>query len=80
MQTKINRILASCLANSQESINADMHLFTDLYADSLTLLEIIITIGEQLGVELNEQDIDNLTTVNSLYKSVAKKMAYAEQG
>ncbi|CAI1685597.1 Acyl carrier protein [Serratia fonticola] len=73
MQNKINEIIISCLACEESDITPDKDLFMDLYVDSLALADIIFTTGECFCFEFTEDDIDMISTVESIYHIVAKK-------
>ncbi|QJU42311.1 acyl carrier protein [Serratia marcescens] len=67
MKEKINTILAKCLDCDISKISPEKCLFTELYIDSLMLIDIVIAIGIAFGIELTEKDIDKMSTVNSIY-------------
>lgn len=74
MNDKISVILQACLGCDKSEITPDKHLFTELYADSLALMDIITTLGETFSFEFTEADIDNISTVESIYQIVAARV------
>ncbi|WP_339058097.1 phosphopantetheine-binding protein [Candidatus Regiella endosymbiont of Tuberolachnus salignus] len=68
------QILATCFGCSEQDLSGEKHLINDLYADSLTLIDIVIMISEQLKIDMNEKDIININTVDDLYRWVENKI------
>ena len=56
---KIVDIVASKLDIDRKTITVDS-TFQDLGADSLDLLEIIMRLEEQFGIEINDEDAENM--------------------
>jgi acyl carrier protein len=57
--TKIIDIVASKLEIDKKTITTDA-TFQDLGADSLDLLEIIMRLEEQFGLEVNDEDAEKM--------------------
>lgn len=62
---KIVDIVASKLDVDKKSINMES-TFTDLGADSLDLLEIIMRLEEQFGIEINDEDAEKMTKMSDV--------------
>ena len=56
-------IIAEQLAKPEETISENSHFIDDLGADSLDLVEIIMTIEEKFGLEIPEAEQEKIKTV-----------------
>lgn len=62
---KLRKIIANQLGVEEDKITLDAHFIEDLNADSLDLVELIMAIEEDFGVEISDEDANQLTTVGS---------------
>lgn len=62
---KIVDIVAGKLDIDKKTITADS-TFQDLGADSLDLLEIIVRLEEQFGIEINDEDAEKMTKMSEV--------------
>lgn len=62
---KVVAIIADKLKIDKKTINEESTLL-DLGADSLDLVEIIMKLEEQFGIEINDEDADKLHNVLSV--------------
>ena len=60
---KIKKTVAEQLDIDEDSILETSNFTTDLHADSLALLEILIALEEEFGVEIGEGEGENIKTV-----------------
>jgi acyl carrier protein len=60
---KVIAIVAEQLAKPEDSISESSHFIDDLGADSLDLVEIIMTIEESFGLEIPESEQEKIKTV-----------------
>jgi acyl carrier protein len=49
-----------------ESVTRDTNIIDDLGADSLDVVEILMTVEEQFGLAIPEEEFPNLRTVSDL--------------
>lgn len=77
VRTKIRAILAEQFAILEANVHDDSKLVEDLGADSLDLVEIIMSLEETWGWELPTDKIDELAvwTVADLIRFVDQKLA-----
>lgn len=66
---KISSIIAEKLHIDGASINPQSTL-QDLGADSLDMVDIIMKIEEELGIEINDEDVEKLHNVQDLINYV----------
>ncbi|MBO5504946.1 MAG: acyl carrier protein [Clostridia bacterium] len=60
---KIKKTVAEQLDIEEDSILETSNFTTDLHADSLALLEILIALEEEFGIDLDEEESENIKTV-----------------
>jgi acyl carrier protein len=59
----------------REQIQPNAELVRDLGADSLDRVHIVFALEEEFGIEVDENDIEGIKTVEDLYLYVQKKKA-----
>ena len=62
----IQDIISKQLGIEKSAILPESNLLTDLDADSIEAVEIIMTIEDEFGVEIPEDSIENIVTVQDL--------------
>ncbi|MEA9444884.1 phosphopantetheine-binding protein [Candidatus Fukatsuia symbiotica] len=75
----IRQILVACLGCDEQDISGEKHLVDELYADSIALIDMVIMISEQLKLDMNEEDIIDINTVNDLYLWVENKKSLCDK-
>lgn len=63
---KIKTILADQLDIDEDSIEADSLLIEDLGADSLDAIDIIMSVEDEFGIEVPDEIIEKIETVNDI--------------
>ena len=63
---ELSQILARQLRVDVEKIDMSADIMEDLGADSLDVVEILMTVEEQFGLAIPEEEFPNLRTVNDL--------------
>ena len=63
---KIQNILAQQFEVSADSISADTHIGDDLGADSLDVVELIMSVEDEFGFSIPDEDAAELVTVGKL--------------
>ncbi len=67
---KVKDILVTQLDLDEESVTPDADIAEDLGADSLDVVELLMSIEDEFGVEIPEDEIGNIKTVNDLVKYI----------
>lgn len=73
-EEKINNIINEKLSVEYEDIKPDANFVEDLGADSLDLVELIMSLEEELDVDISDDDAENITTVQAAYDFVKDKL------
>lgn len=69
---KIQEILAEQFEVSADSINAETNLVDDLGADSLDVVELIMSVEDEFGISVPDEDAAGLTTVGKIAEYIEK--------
>ncbi len=63
---KVKAILADQFDVEEDSITMESSIQDDLGADSLDIMELMMTLGDEFDVQVDESEIENITTVGAL--------------
>ena len=69
---KIKEVIIDKLGVEEDSIKSESHFVNDLGADSLDTVELIMEFEEEFGVEIPDDDAENITTVGSAVDYIEK--------
>ena len=62
----MEKIIAEALGINQDSIKDESNFINDLGADSLNIVEIVMEIEDEYGIEIPDEDVEELNTVGDL--------------
>lgn len=71
---KIKKILAETLDVNEEELSADTNIATDLGADSLDVVEILMSIEDEFDIEIPDSEIENIRTIGELVEYIETNM------
>ncbi len=63
---KVKNILAAQFDVDEDSITPDTDILEDLGADSLDVMDLMMTLGDEFDMQVDESEIENITTVGAL--------------
>lgn len=72
---KVSEILAEQLDAEAGSITADTKLVEDLGADSLDVVDLVMTLEDEFDMEIPDEDIENVRTVGDIVKYLEEHTA-----
>ena len=67
---KIRDLLAEQLDIPADSITPGSDIIDDLEADSLTVLDMVMTLEDEFDIEIPDEDVEKLRTVGSVVSYV----------
>ena len=72
MEEKIINLIAEKLGKKKEQITLKTNLVEDLGADSLDVVELIMTFEDEFGVTLPDEDVAKMKTVGDIVAYINK--------
>lgn len=69
---RVNAIVAEQLGVEKESLVPEANLLDDLGADSLDVVELVMAIEEEFGIEVPDEDAEKMTTVKDAVEYIDK--------
>jgi acyl carrier protein len=67
---KVKALLAEQFSLKLDDITLDSDLVKDLGADSLDLVQLLITMEKEFGIVFNDDQIQNIKTVEDIVKFI----------
>ncbi len=71
---KIAALLAAQFEVDANSINADTDFVEDLNADSLDVVDMLMSLEDEFDVEIPDEEIENIHTVGDLVSFIEEHM------
>ena len=72
IQDKARALIASKMKLDESEVTPEKHLFNDLGADSLDVVELLMILEREFNVKFSENDTANVKTVGDLYDMIEK--------
>jgi acyl carrier protein len=72
---QLRKIIADQLGVEEERVTYEAHFIEDLNADSLDLVELIMALEEEFGVEISDEEANQLTTVGAAQEYISEHMS-----
>lgn len=66
MKDRILQIIAEQFNIDKDELTEDMNFQDDLNADSIELVELVMTIEEEFETEVSEEDLERLKTIGDV--------------
>ena len=67
---RIRELLAEQLDIDEEKITMDSNILEDFEADSLDVVDMVMSLEDEFGVEIPDEQIENLHTVGDVVRYV----------
>ena len=67
---KLRDIISEQLEISEELITMESNLMDDFDADSLDLVDLVMSVEDEFGVEVPEEAVENLKTVGDVVRFI----------
>ena len=69
---KIIALLADQFGKEESEIELSMDIAEDLGADSLDVVELLMSIEDEFGVEIPDEEVENLHTIGDVVNYISK--------
>lgn len=70
LETKVAEIIAEQLGVNQDEVTQEASFIEDLGADSLDTVELVMALEEEFGIEIPDEDAEQITTVGDAVKYI----------
>ncbi len=67
---KLAEIIADQLSVNVDDITPETSFADDLNADSLDLVEVIVTLEDELDIKIDDEELQNIKTVGDAYELI----------
>jgi acyl carrier protein len=71
---RFQKCAVEVLSVSTDQVKPDANFGNDLDADSLDLVELVMALEEEFGVEVPEEELEGIETVSQAYELVVAKL------
>lgn len=69
---KVRALIAQQLNLDENEITRESRLVDDLHADSLDIVELVMSLEEEIGTEISDEELSKLKTVGDIVAYVEK--------
>jgi len=63
VEEKVKRIIVDQLGVDEDEVKPEASFVDDLGADSLDVVELVMALEEEFGLEINDEDAEKISTV-----------------
>lgn len=70
---KITEILAEQLDADRDAMTMDTKIADDLGADSLDLVDLLMSVEDEFGIEIPDEDVENIQTIGDIVEYINSK-------
>ncbi|HZB03649.1 MAG TPA: acyl carrier protein [Actinomycetota bacterium] len=74
IEDRVRKVLVEQLARDESDVTTEARFEEDLDADSLDLVEVVLALEEELGVNIPEEEMEGVKTVGQAVDLVAEKL------
>ncbi len=74
VEEKVKNIIVEQLGVDSEAVKAEASFIDDLGADSLDIVELVMTMEEEFDLEIPDEDAEKIKTVNDVVTYIKTKV------
>ncbi len=71
--TKVKEMVASQLGKTEDEITPESSFLEDLGADSLDLVELIMSMEDEFGLEISDEEAEGIVTVQDAINFIVER-------
>ena len=71
---KVKEMLCEQLDVEEEKVTLEASIVDDLGADSLDVVDLIMSLEEEFDIEIPDEDVENMKTVGDIVKYIESKI------
>ena len=75
LETKVREIVAQQLGKNIDQVTPEASFRDDLGADSLDVVELVMALEEEFGVQIPDEDAEKISTVGQAIDYIKQKAA-----
>lgn len=75
LETKVREIVAQQLGKNVDQVTPEASFRDDLGADSLDVVELVMALEEEFGIQIPDEDAEKITTVGQAIEYIKQKAA-----
>lgn len=75
IETRVIKVIAEQLSVDEEQVKPEAHFADDLSADSLDLVELVMSLEKEFDCEIPDEEAEKLVTVQAAIDYVKKHQA-----
>ncbi len=72
---KVKAVVVEKLGVEPEKVTPDARFIEDLNADSLDIVELVMGLEDEFGLEISDEEAENIRTVGDAIKFIEEKTA-----
>ena len=76
---KVKEIIIEQLGVDDEKVNLDTNIQEDLGADSLDIVDLIMSLEEEYDIEIPDEDVEKIKLVDDIVKYIDGKLNKTEE-
>ncbi|HEX3037111.1 MAG TPA: acyl carrier protein [Thermodesulfobacteriota bacterium] len=71
--SKVRKMVATQLGKSEEEVSPEASFIEDLGADSLDLVELVMAMEDEFGLEVSDEDAERMITVQDAINYILER-------
>jgi acyl carrier protein len=79
VREKVKQVIVDQLSVNPEEVTEDASFIEDLGADSLDIVELVMELEEQFGVDIPDEEAEKILTVGEAIKYIDTKLSEGKE-